>query len=442
MAMGAQTGVWSNWSGKVTATPKAIVAPRDEDELRRAVRDAEGPVRVPGTGHSFTPIAATDGTLIDMSAISGVTGHDMATLTATVRAGTKIHAIGRPLWDRGLALKNQGDIDRQSIAGALSTATHGTGKDLPCLAAEIVSFRLVTADGDVLTCSPHENVEVFQAGRVGLGLFGVFSEVTLSVAKAYALTEESFVISADEVIRELGMHRDANRHFEFFWFPYSDNVAAKRLNPTATVPPPPLASEQMKARGEVMTADQRAFQAGCEIARYIPSVLPRLHKAFTSGAAGKPKTRWSHEIFPSPRNVRFNEMEYAVPADKAVACLTALTSLFRQRGIHSAFPFEFRFVRADDIWLSPFYQRDCATISVHQYYKQSEARLFSLCEGVFRDYDARPHWGKMHTAGPDRLERLYPKFAAFRALRRRLDPRGKFLTPYLAKLMGETADVA
>lgn len=437
--MAAQTG-WSNWSGKVTAAPKAVLAPRDEDELRRAVRDAIGHVRVPGSGHSFTPIAATDGTLIDISAISGVVGHDPAALTATIRAGTKIHAIGRPLLDLGLGLKNQGDIDRQSIAGALSTATHGTGKDLPCIAGEVVSFRLVTADGDVLTCSPKENVEVFQAGRVSLGLFGVLSEVTLSVAKAYALTEENFVLSADEVIRDLAQYRDRNRHFEFFWFPYSENVVAKRLNPSATVPQKALTSEQMKARGDAMTADQRAFQAGCEIARYVPSALPRLHKVFTSGAAGKPKTRWSHEIFPNPRNVRFNEMEYAVPADKAVACLTALASLFRQRRIHSAFPFEFRFVRADDIWLSPFYQRDCATISVHQYYKQSEARLFSMCEGVFRDYDARPHWGKMHDAGPERLERLYPKFEAFRALRRRLDPKGKFLTPYLAKLMGETAD--
>lgn len=440
--MAAQTNGWSNWSGKVTAAPKAALRPRDEDELRKAVREAQGPVRVPGSGHSFTPIAATDGTLIDIAALSGVIAHDMASLTATVRAGTKIHAMGRPLLDLGLGLKNQGDIDRQSIAGALSTATHGTGKDLPCIAGEVTAFRLVTADGDVLTCSPHENIEVFQAGRVSLGLFGVLSEVTLSVAKAYALREDSLVLTADDVFRDLSRYRDENRHFEFFWFPYSDKVAAKRLNVSPDKPPAALTSEQMKSRGEAMTADQRAFQAGCEIARHIPSVLPALHRAFTGGAAGKPKTRWSHEIFPSPRNVRFNEMEYAVPAEKAVECLTTLASLFRRRNINSAFPFEFRYVKADDIWLSPFYQRDCATISVHQYHKQSEERLFSLCEGVFRDYDARPHWGKMHSAGPDRLSRLYPKFDAFRDLRRRLDPKGKFLTPYLAQLIGETPNGA
>jgi FAD-linked oxidoreductase len=414
--------------------------PRDEAELQKAVRDAKGPVRVPGSGHSFTPVAATDGTLIDISALSGVVNHDPNALTATVRAGTKIHALGRPLLDLGLGLKNQGDIDRQSIAGALSTGTHGTGKDLPCIAAEITAFRLVTADGEILTCTPHENVEVFYAGRVSLGLFGVLSEVTLSVSKAYALREESFTLDADDLFRELAQHRDANRHFEFFWFPHADKVVAKRLNVSVDPPPAALTSEQMRLRGEAFTADQRAFQAGCEIARYIPAILPSLHRAFTSGAAGKPKTRWSHEIFPSPRNVRFNEMEYAVPADKGAECIAALTSHFRKRNINSAFPFEFRFVRADDVWLSPFYKRDCVTISVHQYYKDSETRLFSLCEGVFRDYDARPHWGKMHSAGPDRLARLYPKFEAFRDLRRRLDPKGRFLTPYLAQLMGETVD--
>jgi FAD-linked oxidoreductase len=436
------SGGWSNWSGKVSAAPRAILGPRDENELRIAVRDAEGPVRVPGSGHSFTPIAATDGTLINVDALSGLVSTDAQYLTATIHAGTKIHAIGRPLLDAGFSLKNQGDIDRQSIAGALSTATHGTGKDLPCLAAEMVGFRLVTAGGDILNCTPHENIDVFYGGRVSLGLFGVLSEVTLSVAKAYALREESLTLSADDAFRELARHRYENRHFEFFWFPYSDRVSAKRLNVSAETPRAALTSAQMKARGDVMSGDQRAFQAGCEIARYIPSVLPSLHKAFTSGAEAKPKTRWAHEIFPSPRNVRFNEMEYAVPAEKGVECITALTSLFRRRHVDSAFPFEFRFVRQDDIWLSPFYQRDCVTISVHQYYKQSEERLFALCEGVFRDYDARPHWGKMHATGPERLAELYPKFDAFRDLRRRLDPKGKFLTPYLAKLMGEQVNVA
>jgi FAD-linked oxidoreductase len=440
--MAAPQPAWSNWSGKITARPRHSVSVSDEEGLRAAVRNAVGPVRVPGSGHSFTPIAATDGTLIDIDAMSGVVRHDAAALTATVKAGSKIHALGRPLLDLGLGLKNQGDIDRQSIAGALATGTHGTGKTLPCIAAEVTAFRLVTADGGVLTCSPQENAEVFAAGRVSLGLLGVLSEVTLSVAKAYALKEESFTPTVADAFRDLAMHRDANRHFEFFWFPYADHVAAKRLNVSGDTPATALTSAQMKARGEAMTADQRAFQAGCEIARFIPSVLPRLHKVFTAGAAGKAKTRWSHEIFPNPRNVRFNEMEYAVPADRAVDCLQAIAALFRRPGVHSAFPIEFRFVRADDIWLSPFYQRDCVTLSVHQYYKASEAALFSLCEGVFREYDARPHWGKMHTAGPDRLGALYPKFEAFRALRRRLDPKGRFLTPYLAQLMGETVNDA
>jgi FAD-linked oxidoreductase len=414
--------------------------PRNEAELVKAVQSAQGPVRVPGSGHSFTPIAATDGTLIDISALSGIVAHDAAAQTATLQAGTKIHAIGRPLWERGLGLKNQGDIDRQSIAGALSTATHGTGITLPCIAAELTSFRLVTADGQVLTCSSSENAELFAAGRVSLGLLGVLSEVTLSVRKAYALTETNAVVPAKDVLASLGKLAAENEHFEFFWFPYADHVAMKNLNPATVSPPPPVSSDQMRLRGEAMTADQRAFQAGCEIARYIPAVLPMLHRVFTNGAAGKPKTRWSHEIYPSPRNVRFNEMEYAVPADRAAECLDELVTLIRKRNIQTAFPFEFRFVRKDDIWLSPFEGRDCATISVHQYHRQSETELFTLCESVFARYAARPHWGKMHTMQAKGLSALYPQFETFRALRRRLDPKGRFLTPYLGQVMGEPTD--
>jgi FAD-linked oxidoreductase len=437
----AQPAPWTNWSGKVSSRPRAVFSPRDEGELVKAIQSAEGPVRVPGSGHSFTPIAATDGTLIDISGLSGVVAHDGAAQTATIRAGTKIHAIGRPLWERGFGLKNQGDIDRQSIAGALSTATHGTGITLPCLAAELTSFRLATAEGQVLVCSPTENAEIFAAGRVSLGLLGVLSEVTMAVRPAYALTENSAVVPVSEILPKLSSLAAENRHFEFFWFPYADHVAMKTLNPSSGTLPAPVSSDQMRSRGEAMTGDQRAFQAGCEIARYIPAVLPMLHRLFTNGAAGKPKTRWSHEIFPSPRNVRFNEMEYAVPAARAAECLDELVALIRKRNIQTSFPFEFRYVRGDDIWLSPFGQGDCATISVHQYYKQNEAELFSQCEGVFARYAGRPHWGKMHSMRAQGLRALYPQFDAFRALRRRLDPKGRFLTPYLAALMGEHDDV-
>jgi FAD-linked oxidoreductase len=429
---------WRNWSGGVAASPRHIAYPNDETALCATVRGADGAVRAIGSGHSFSPVAACDGTLISLDRVSGIVGHDASAPSATVKAGTKIHALGRPLHDLGLGLKNQGDIDRQSIAGALSTGTHGTGRELPCLAAELRAFRLIAADGGAMTCSATENAEIFEAGRVSLGLFGVLSEVTLSLRKAYHLKEEGWTMSASDALRDLAQHRDGNRHFEFFWFPYSDMVVAKKLNETDEPAPAPLTPEQLAARGEAMSADQRAFQAGCEIARFIPAANPSLHKLFTQAAAGKPKVRWSHEIFPSPRNVRFNEMEYSVPAGKGADCARELVEIIRGQKIATAFPLEFRFIAKDDIWLSPFFGRDSVSISVHQYHKQPEAGLFGAAEAVFKRYDGRPHWGKMHTAGPRELAALYPRFEDFRSLRRKLDPRGKFLTPYLAAIMGET----
>ncbi|HAH09982.1 MAG TPA: FAD-linked oxidoreductase [Alphaproteobacteria bacterium] len=437
----AQGQGWTNWAGRVTCTPQAVASPADERALAAAIRAATGPVRVAGSGHSFTPIVATDGLLLDLKHLSGLIAADPLRQTARLGAGTKIHQIGRALFDMGLNLKNQGDIDRQAIAGALATATHGTGAQLPCLAAELASFRLVTAEGEVLDCSPTQNADVFAGGRVALGLLGVLSEVTLKVDPAYRLKEQTFVAPIAEVLRDLATYRLHHRHFEFFWFPWSDMAAVKILEPTEDPAPEPMTPEQMRARGELMTGDQQAFQAGCEIARFVPQVTPILHRLFTQGATGRTKVRWAHEIFPSPRTVRFNEMEYALPWERGAECLSEIVTGLRARKIWTSFPIEFRFVRQDDLWLSPFYERDAVTLSVHQYYKQDETALFTFCEEVFRRYDGRPHWGKLHTLKAKDLANLYPRFEDFRALRRRLDPKGRFMTPYLAGLMGENGHV-
>lgn len=428
---------WTNWSGWVRAKPRDSFKPKSESEIVAAVRDGTAPVRVVGSGHSFTALGQTSGSLISLDDHQGVVGVSGKDLTATVRAGSKIHALGRPLFDAGVGLKNQGDIDRQAIAGAVGTGTHGTGPTLGSLSAEVKSFRLVAADGQVLDCSPTSNADVWEAGRVSFGSLGVMSEITLGVRKAYKLRERNWLMPAGDCWRDLAKLRDGHRHFEFFWFPYAGEVVAKSLVDTDEGVAAPLSSEEMLARGERMTADQRTFKYGCEVARVVPRLSARLQRLFTKGAMGtSSRARWSHEIFPSPRNIKFNEMEYAVPAANGADCIREIAEVIRARKIAGVYPLEFRFVKADDIWLSPFYRRDAVTISVHQYHRQSYDELFGAAEGIFRRYGGRPHWGKLHTLKAADFEKLYPRFGDFCALRARLDPQGKFLNTHLADIFG------
>ncbi len=428
---------WQNWSGLVRAAPQSITAPANEAELVEAVRAGTAPVRVAGSGHSFTPLCETAGSLLSLEAHQGIIGTDPKALTATIKAGTKIHAIGRPLFDLGFGLKNQGDIDRQSISGAIGTGTHGTGPTLGSLSSEVKAFRLVTAEGEVLECSPSSNAEIWEAGRVSFAALGVMSEITLAVRKAYKLRERNWLMPAADCWRDLKKLRDQHRHFEFFWFPFSDSVVAKSLDDTQDEVSAPLTSQQMQARGERVSADQRLFKAGCDLARFVPSLSGAVQRLLTRGAMGaSTRARWSHEIFPSPRTVRFNEMEYAVPAANGADCIGEIADVIRTQKIAGVFPIEFRFVKADDIWLSPFYKRDAVTISVHQYNRQSHLPLFGACESVFHRYGGRPHWGKLHTLKAPDLEKLYPRWGDFQNVRRRLDPKAKFMNTHLKSVLG------
>ena len=431
------TESWSNWSTGVQAAPKTIASPVNELELINIVRQSQATIRVVGSGHSFTPLCETSDTLLTLDAMQGLVSVNAQAQTATVKAGTKIHALGRPLFDAGFGLKNQGDIDRQSLAGAVGTGTHGTGPQLGSLSSEVTAFRLVTASGDLLDCSPISNPQIWEAGRVSFGTLGVMSEVTLRVRPTYRLKETNWLIKSDEAWETIPRLRELHRHFEFFWFPLADAIVAKSLDETDEEVAPPCSSEKMKLRGERVSSDQRLFEYGCELARFLPGASGPLQRLFTRGAMGAvARSRWSHEIFPSARTTRFNEMEYAVPAANGIDCLREVGEIIRLNKISGVFPVEFRYVKGDDIWLSPFYKRDAVTISVHQYYKQSHEPLFGAVEPIFKRYGGRPHWGKIHSLKVDELSKLYPHWEDFRVLRQRLDPDAKFLNNYLRGLLG------
>lgn len=262
-------------------------------------------------------------------------------------------------------------------------------------------------------------------------MLGVTTEIIMQARPAYKLVERNFLLSFEELFRDLDRLISENRHFEFFWFPYAERAVCKSLNESAAVSPSPSTIDEMHARGEGTSSDERAFALMNEALPFAPFLLKPAHRLFSQLMPGADRARWSYEMFPSPRTVRFNEMEYAVPREKGPECLEEIVATVRERKINTGFPIEYRTVAADDVWLSPFFERDSATIAVHQYHRVDTARLFSACEAIFRRYDGRPHWGKRHTCGGAKLETLYPKFNDFRALRRRLDPGGKFLNPYL-----------
>lgn len=425
---------WCNWSGSVCCKPAQVIALKDEIDLAAAIRKAKRRIRVPGAGHSFTPLNATQGTLIDLAAFDGLRRLDRERGVATFGAATPIWNIGPLLHAEGFALVNQGDIDRQTLGGVVGTGTHGTGPDLGSFSAEVAGFRLVLASGQVLHCSRTENAEIFEGGRLSLGLLGVMTEISMFVRPVYRLVERQFLLPIVDLFRRLDSLIAGTRHFEFFWFPYSNHAVCKTLHETTDPAPEPLDPDDMYRRGEAVGGQARVFAAINAVLPYARPLVRPAHRLFSQLAAGPQRVRWSHEAFPTARPIRFNEMEYAVAADRGADCIREVAETIRKNRINTGFPLEFRTVAADDVWLSPFYQRPSATIAVHQYHRVDTTRLFDACEAIFRRYEGRPHWAKKHTRSIGELAQLYPEYERFCELRRRVDPGDKFLNAYLSTL--------
>lgn len=407
---------WANWSGGVTCTPQRIATPASEAELIDLVRQAArigATLRVAGSGHSFTPLCATDGVLVSLDGLQGLVAADPAAHQATVWAGAKLYALGDLLWEHGLAQANMGDIDRQALAGAISTGTHGTGRTLGSLSTQVVGLRLVTAAGDVLDCSPAHEPAIFKAAQVSLGSLGVISQVTLRLLPAYYLHERTWVTSFDECLAQLAEQIENNRHFEFFWVPEHDVCAMKTLNPA--VLSPAEAERLPLVKGYT---DQEPPQG--RLARYVRE--ERIDR--------------SYRIFPSERALKFNEIEFALPADAGSTCLCEVRQLMHTRYPDVVWPIEYRTLAADDLWLSPAYGRETVTISVHQAAELPYQPFFADVEAIFRNHHGRPHWGKIHSLTARELAELYPTWDQFQGVRRQVDPGGALLNDHLRVLFG------
>ena len=432
---------WSNWSGGVSSEPSEILRPGSEDELAQIMAHANGEIRVVGTGHSFTALAATDGTLIDLSNMTGVAGVTDDLSVAAVWGGTPIHQLGKELFRMRAGLLNQGDIDRQTIAGAVSTGTHGTGLSLGGFPSMVTGLRIVTPSGEIIQATPQSHPEIYKAGRLSLGSLGVISQIALNVRPVYKLKEKGWTMSARDCLNVLDAYKSLTRHFEFFWFPYSDEVICKSLEETDEEALPLREDEVSQGALAEEKRVRRLFDLTATFPFLSGPVTRMLTREAGKGALERhakqgEQIRWSHEAFPSHRNIRFNEMEWALPVDAGVDAVWEIASYIRQKSIRTVFPIEFRYVAKDDVWLSPFYGRDSVTIAVHQYHKQPYKEFFDYCEQVFRAYDGRPHWGKLHRATEPDFAHWYTKWDDFQNVRRTLDPEGQMLNDHLRAVFG------
>ncbi len=428
---------WSNWAGNVRGRPAEVLRPRTAEELAEQVRvtAASGRrIRPVGSGHSFTPVAAPEDVQLSLEHLTGVLAADRATGRVRVAAGTPLRDLNRALELLGLAMPNLGDIDAQTIAGALSTGTHGTGAGLPGLTGAIAGLRLVSPDGTDRWID-ESDPELFGATRLGLGALGIVTEFELACLPAYRLRAVEQPDSLDAVLPRIQEHFDAHRHFEMYWFPGTRRVQTKANDLVDDEVREPLATWRRLLDDEFLS--NTVFGGVNEVVAKVPRLALPFNSVSARALSARSYTGPSHEVFCTPRRVRFVESEYAVPREAVGEVLTDLAAWVERRREPIPFPVEVRVAAPDDIWLSTGYERANAYVAVHQYRKGDHRAYFAAFEEIAAAHEGRPHWGKLHTLGAERLAELYPRHGDFVAVRDRLDPDRVLTNDYLRRVLGE-----
>ncbi|MDG2023181.1 MAG: D-arabinono-1,4-lactone oxidase [Actinomycetota bacterium] len=385
---------WKNWSGKLSANPQRIVQVGTVDAIRSellAARNGGWTVRTAGTTHSHYPLLPTDGVILDTRPLSGLVSVDADAMTATFRAGTKIHACGRPLLEHGLGLLNQGDIDQQSVGGAIATGTHGTGVDLGSFSSAVTELLILLVDGSVVTCTPDREPDLFEAARLSLGAVGVILEVTLQVREAYRLEEQRWLEPFESVMERIDELVTATRHFEYFWYPGQDRAICKSID---------------------ITEEPSRYPLGDEGQRLA----------------------WGFEVLPNQRLDPHTEMEYSIATERGPSCVAEIKNLLSSNHPDVLWPIEYRTVAADNVWLSPARGRATVTVSIHEDVERDETAYYKDAETVFRAHGGRPHWGKVHYLSGEDLAADYDHWQDWWRVRDEVDPTGVLLNDVLGKL--------
>ena len=428
--------MWRNWAGNQAMTPAAVTHPASTEEVVRLVQDATRAgrrVKAIGSGHSFTAIGLTDGVLVHLDRMDRVLDVDRQTCRVTVQAGLTLRRLNAQLARHGLGLTNMGDVDAQTVSGAISTGTHCTGRSSAALAVQVVGLELVLADGTVRTCSAEQDGELFAAARLGLGALGIVTAVTLQAEPAFLLRADERPLPLDEVVADLDRHVADHDHFELYWFPHTD-VALTKSNDRTAGPAQPLGTVRALLEDEVV--GNGVFGLTCRVGRAFPAAVPRINRAIAAAASPRTYVDAAPHVFTAKRRVRFCEMEYAVPREALLDVLRELRGLPERHGQRISFPVEVRVAPADDVPLSTASGRDTAYVAVHVFRGTDFRPYFDAVESLMGSVGGRPHWGKLHGLASVELRERYPRFDEFVAVRDRLDPERRFCNAYLERVLG------
>ncbi|MFF3441415.1 D-arabinono-1,4-lactone oxidase [Streptosporangium sp. NPDC002721] len=431
-----------NWARNQSATPAEVRTPSSAEEVARAVRDAAAAgrrVRMTGTGHSFTPVALTDGLLLRPGALTGI--REAGDGWVTAEAGTTVGALNRELHRRGLALANMGDIDAQTVAGAIQTGTHGTGRDVGGMADQVLALEMVLADGEIVTVRGDGDGKIrgvaerdlFDAARVSLGALGVVTAVTFRVEPAFLLCNVREPMTLTAILGSLDTLVTGNEHLDFFWLPHTDTCLTKRNNRAPGPARPPGAFRHWLDNHFL---ENTLFGALCGVGGRYPGAIPRLNALSAATLSASTHTDASYRVFTSVREVRFLEMEYAIPREHLGQAIREVRDLVERRDWKITFPVEVRVTPASDAWLSTAYGRDSAYLACHVYRPTPNPAYFEGVEEIMTRLGGRPHWGKLHTRDAAYLARVYPRFADFLAVRDVLDPGRVFANDHLDTVLG------
>ncbi len=427
---------WRNWAGDERCRPAAVEIPGSIEEMSEAINRAAVAyrrVRVAGAGHSFSDITLTDGLQLRLDRLTRVLDVDRSSGLVRVQAGITIRTLNARLAEHGLALENLGDIDAQTIAGAISTGTHGTGARLRNLSSQVAELTLVLADGSTLRCAEEIDSEVFRAARVGLGALGAITEVTLRCVPAFTLRGVDAPAPLDDTLARFEELALGNDHFELFVFPHAD-TALTRTNNRTDEPPRPRGRACEYANDVLLT--NHAFELTCRAGRRFPRRIPQLNRLVTRLAGAATRVDRSDRIFASPRLVRFTEMEYALPREHTPEAVRRVLAMVEQRGFAVPFPIEVRTVAPDDALLSTAAGRDSGFVAVHMYRGMAWQQYFRAVEAIMGELGGRPHWGKRHFQTAATLRPRYPDWDRFQAVRARLDPGGRFANAWTDRVLG------
>lgn len=431
-------GTWQNWGRSASVRPIRVERPRSPEGVQRAVRAAAGQglrIKAVGAGHSFTEIAVAPDVLLELDDLQGLVSVDETRRRVTLLAGTRLHRIPALLARYGLAMENLGDIDRQSISGAISTGTHGTGAGFRGIAGQVVGVTLITAAGEFLRVDEEHNADLLPAVALGLGALGILVEVTLQCVPAFVMHAVDAPAPLDEVLDDVHERVAAADHFEFYWFPHTDVALTKtteRLPESAVRRPLPAVGKWI----DETLLSNGVYRVVCAAGVAVPAITPPFSRLAVKLTGDREYTDLSHRVLTQSRTVRFREMEYALPQDQVVPVFRAVKALIAKRGWRIEFPIEVRFAAADDRWLSTAYERDSAYIAVHRYWRHDPQAYFDAVEEICVAHGGRPHWGKLHSLDADRFRERYPRFDDFVALRDRLDPERLFGNRYLERVLG------